>query len=211
MSICQGVLIKDGERCTRRARANGYCGYHKATILPVEMSICQGILVKDGEKCTRRARENGYCGYHKAQANEDSPDIAKVGRTRLPCVSAREISDTRPAIVDRKLMVCAEADDATLATMKGLVDSFSSQDKIFIGKASAGNPPEKRWSQKYESIGYERMMVICRTPTVEGALWLEKELIKHFKRIDGINIKNPIGGGGGAKGKDPGYLYVVLG
>ena len=177
MSICQGILIKDGEKCTRRARDNGYCGYHKAqaivgspdlakggrnelaTLLPVEMSICQGILIKDGEKCTRRARDNGYCGYHKAQAIVGSPDLAKGGRTRLPRASAREIPDTRPATVGRKLMVCAEANDATFATMKGLIDSFSSQDKIFIGKASRGNPPERRWAQKYESMGYERMEV----------------------------------------------------
>ena len=43
------------------------------------------------------------------------------------------------------------------------------------------------------------------------ALRLEKRLIAHFKETGGMNIKNPIGGGGGAKGKDPGYVYVVLG
>ena len=108
-------------------------------------------------------------------------------------------------------MVCAIADERMLQQMKQVVDLHSTYDKIFIGKASGGNPPEKRWSRKYEPMGYERMEVLCRVPTVEGALWLEKELIAHFKLVDGVNIQNPIAGGGGAKGKDPGYVYLVLG
>ena len=61
------------------------------------------------------------------------------------------------------------------------------------------------------SPGYERMQVLCETPTVKGALWLEKELIEHCKRVDGVSIQNPIAGGGGAKGKAPGYVYLVVG
>ena len=55
------------------------------------------------------------------------------------------------------------------------------------------------------------MQVLCETPTVKGALWLEKELIEHCKRVDGVSIQNPIAGGGGAKGKAPGYVYLVVG
>jgi hypothetical protein len=40
---------------------------------------------------------------------------------------------------------------------------------------------------------------------------LERRLIAHFKSEDGVNVQNPIAGGGGAKGKDPGYVYLVIG
>ena len=92
-----------------------------------------------------------------------------------------------------------------------VIDLYAIRDMLFIGKASGGNPPEKRWTQKYAALGYERMQVLCEVPKVRDALWLEQQLIAHFKAVDGVNVQNPIAGGGGAKGKDPGYVYLVIG
>jgi hypothetical protein len=238
--VCKGVLIKTGLKCTRSAYGNGYCGYHKGqanvthavptkqtpavTLIPRASNntrpVCKGVLIKTGLKCTRSAYDNGYCGYHKGQANVTHvvPTKQTPAVTLIPCASnrvrpARAVAYRKPKdnAVSRHGMVCAAANEQTLLVLQELVDIYSTYDKIFIGKASSGNTPEKRWSQKYESLGYERMQVLCKTPTVEGALWLEKELIAHFKLIDRVNIQNPIAGGGGAKGKAPGYVYLVVG
>jgi hypothetical protein len=108
-------------------------------------------------------------------------------------------------------MISADDRESIVARLQTIIGLYAIRDKLFIGKASGGNPPEKRWSQKYEVLGYERMQVLCEVPRVEDALWLERRLIAHFKSEDGVNVQNPIAGGGGAKGKDPGYVYLVIG
>ena len=231
MLICQGIVAKTGTKCEKRALCNSYCGYHKgqATGATVGRPVCKGVLVKTGLKCTRSAYDNGYCGYHKGQADvthvtliKQTPAVTPIKQTSAVALIPHASNRVRPAravayrkpkdnAVSRHGMVCAVANEQTLLVLQELVDIYSTYDKIFIGKASSGNTPEKRWSQKYESLGYERMQVLCETPTTEGALWLEKELIAHCKRVDGVNIQNPIAGGGGAKGKPPGYVYLVVG
>ena len=231
MPVCKGSMAKTGAKCEKHALCNGYCGYHKgqATEEVVTRQRCKGTLVKTGDDCTRPAYANGYCGYHKAQADlthvtptKQTLAVTPTNQTlavtpttpvRNSTRSARVVAPRQPKhnAVSRHGMICATADERTLLVLQELVDVYSTYDKIFIGKASSGNTPEKRWSQKYESLGYERMQVLCETPTVQGALWLENELIAHCKRVDGVNIQNPIAGGGGAKGKPPGYVYLVVG
>ena len=240
MPVCKGSMAKTGAKCEKHALCNGYCGYHKgqATEEVVMRQRCKGTLVKTGDDCTRPAYANGYCGYHKAQADlthvtptnqtlavtptkqtlavtptKQTLAVTPTTPVRNSTRSARVVAPRQPKhnAVSRHGMICATADERTLLVLQELVDVYSTYDKIFIGKASSGNTPEKRWSQKYESLGYERMQVLCETPTVQGALWLENELIAHCKRVDGVNIQNPIAGGGGAKGKPPGYVYLVVG
>ena len=183
-----------------------------------EKAICRGIVRKSGEKCTKAAHANGYCGYHKAQASSEHKGVAgenKVtpGECRGNCSRAARaaVHKAVTAPVSRELMIRSKDQESTLQRLKTVVDLYAIRDMLFIGKASGENPPEKRWSQKYEALGYERMQVLCEVPRVEDALWLECRLIAHFKSADGVNVQNPIAGGGGAKGKDPGYVYLVIG
>ena len=163
---------------------------------------CRGTLKKNGKKCTYKAGADGYCGHHKQQV-----------RTRKNSKRAARPTPGKAVIspVSRELMISADDRESIVARLQTIIDLYAIRDKLFIGKASGGNPPEKRWSQKYEVLGYERMQVLCEVPRVEDALWLERRLIAHFKSEDGVNVQNPIAGGGGAKGKDQGYVYLVIG
>ena len=182
-----------------------------------EKVICRGKLKKNGEKCTKTARANGYCGYHGEQAYAEDPEVAThrvtPGKCRRNWTRAARAPPQRAlgSRISRELMVHSKCTAEILERLKIVVDLYAIRDKLFIGKASGGNPPEARWSQKYEALGYERMQVLCEVPHVEDALWLERQLIAHFKSVDDVNIQNPIAGGGGAKGKDPGYVYLVIG
>ena len=231
MSTCKGSMVKTGmvktgAKCERKALANGYCGYHKAQAN--KQPSCTASVQKSETQCTRPAHGKAQADTLAAPPEGEQPKAAKQSKsakqskatdTLAAPPEGKQTRSRRAAAganpkqvpVSRRDMVCAIADERMLQQMKQVVDLHSTYDKIFIGKASGGNPPEKRWSRKYEPMGYERMEVLCRVPTVEGALWLEKELIAHFKLVDGVNIQNPIAGGGGAKGKDPGYVYLVLG
>ena len=171
-----------------------------------EKATCKGNLVKSGEKCTKPARHNGFCGYHQAQGA--APPECRRNCTR----GARKTPSKAPVSnVSRELMVHSDDVEATLKRLVRVINLYAIRDMLFIGKASGGNPPEKRWTQKYAALGYERMQVLCEVPKVRDALWLEQQLIAHFKSVDGVNVQNPIAGGGGAKGKDPGYVYLVIG
>ena len=182
-----------------------------------EKVTCKGILKKNGEKCTKTARANGYCGYHGGQACLEKPDVATrrvtPEKSRRNCSRAARAPPQKTMVsrISRELMIHSTGPTEILKRLKTVIDLYAMRDKLFIGKASGGNPPEARWSQKYESLGYERMQVLCEVPRVEDALWLERQLVAHFKSVDDVNIQNPIAGGGGAKGKDPGYVYLVIG
>lgn len=114
----------------------------------------------------------------------------------------------------------------TYDTLKKKVGQFATRTgrSFFIGKASGGNKPEARWQDKYRKyhIDYERdngspprwgaftrMIVLCETENVRQALNLEKKIVDYYKE-KGRNIANPISGGGGRLGVDPGYVYLVL-
>ena len=105
-------------------------------------------------------------------------------------------------------------DDAeTLKTLKKKIGQLATRTSknYCVGKASGENKPEARWNQKYKPRGYAKMIVICQTSTIEEALALETKLIAYFKdKCDDRLIDNPIGGGGGRAGSNPGYVYLVL-
>ena len=194
-------------------RANG-CKLHKNMPTKKEKVTCRGILRKSGEKCTKPAHANGYCGYHTGQAGAGAVATRQVtpGKCRRNCTrAARAVSHQAVSPVSRELMVTSDDIAETLRRLVTIIDLYAIRDRLFIGKASGGNHPEKRWSQKYAALGYERMQVLCEVPKVRDALWLEQQLVAHFKSVDGVNVQNPIAGGGGAKGKDPGYVYLVIG
>jgi hypothetical protein len=119
-----------------------------------------------------------------------------------------------PAEVDYSAMIDGYADTKTLNTLKKKVGQFATRTgkHYFIGKACGTHKPEKRWTEKYEPRGYDKMIVLCRTPSPKEALWLEAEMITYFKdKKEGRHIDNPIGGGGGRTGDGQGYVYLVLG
>jgi hypothetical protein len=215
--MCKGVVVKNGLKCTRSAYDNGYCGYHKTQANVVHVTPSKQTRAVTPSKQTRAVTPSKQT--RAVTPSKQTRAVTPIKQTRAVAPRASTRNNTRPAraaapmynAVSRHGMICAAADEWTLLVLQELVGVYSTYDKIFIGKASSGNTPEKRWSQKYESLGYERMQVLCETPTVEGALWLETELIAHCKRVDGVNIQNPIAGGGGAKGKPPGYVYLVVG
>ena len=217
LGVCRGMLLGRREKCTRPAKANGYCGYHKnqavapdalisnvdevpaLVMLPAadeahalatlpalasdevsnintdkgRLGVCRGMLLGRREKCTRPSKENGYCGYHTKQATE-----SKLLATLAPVAKADGIhSDGRrrgnrrrpvkvtDCLVSYENMMIGPA--ATFDKLCLMVAAHCRRDKIFIGKASGGNRPEKRWGQKYEALGYEQMQVLCQVDTVQ--------------------------------------------
>jgi hypothetical protein len=222
-------MAKTGKKCDRKARENGYCGYHKGQADHLHLTLKDAVCVSPMKEHMTKRKEQACLTpvkEHMTKPKEQAAAIAKrrslhekqgpalrTTATRIGNRPVRAVNHihSKNTAVTRENMISAIANKQTLLRLQEVVDMHATYDKIFIGKASAGNPPEKRWSQKYDPLGYEHMEVLCETPTVEGALWLEKQLIAHFKRVDNVNIQNPIAGGGGAKGKNPGYVYLVLG
>lgn len=85
------------------------------------------------------------------------------------------------------------------------ISAFTRQGRVCNFKIGITNYPERRWNQAYKTI-YDKMLVVYKTSSIKYVSALEFELINH----NWFHCDNLIAGGGGAIGKPPYYLYVVL-
>ena len=86
------------------------------------------------------------------------------------------------------------------------ISAYTRQDRARRFKIGITNDPERRYSQAYADE-YDEMIVVYETRSIDYVSQLEAALIGHNWEV----TDNQVGGGGGAIGDPPYYLYIVLG
>lgn len=86
------------------------------------------------------------------------------------------------------------------------ISAYTRQDRARRFKIGITNHPDRRYSQAYADE-YDKMIVIYKTTSINYVSQLEAKLIQHNWEL----TDNQVGGGGGANGDPPYYLYIVLG
>jgi hypothetical protein len=66
------------------------------------------------------------------------------------------------------------------------------------------------YPRRYAGWRFKKMWVMVRTETVEESLDIETSLIAYYKQTHPRLCLNKIGGGGGAIGLAPGFVYVSV-
>lgn len=91
------------------------------------------------------------------------------------------------------------------SSLRRRVSAYTRQGVVRGFKIGITNNPHVRFFQKDYS-GYDEMIVLYRSPSLESVSQVERDLIEHNEEI----TKNRIAGGGGNYGNPPYYLYIVL-
>src|SRR5258708_129782 len=90
-------------------------------------------------------------------------------------------------------------------TLRRRLSAYTRKDVVGGFKIGITNNPRVRFLKKDYS-GYDEMIVLYRSSSLDSVSQVERDLIEHNKAI----TKNRIAGGGGNYGDPPYYLYIVL-
>ncbi len=91
------------------------------------------------------------------------------------------------------------------SSLRRRVSAYTRQDVVRGFKIGITNNPRVRFSKR-EYSGYDEMIVLYRSSSLDSVSQVERDLIEHNKEI----TKNRIAGGGGNYGDPPYYLYIAL-
>ncbi len=104
---------------------------------------------------------------------------------------------------------CGEESLANIKRALGQYIRHGGYRRVYIGRTS-DIYARKRQHERH-SRGLKRMLIVCKSNSVDDARFVEVQLIEHFTKRADLSVLNRSDDSRGNVGDPPHYVYVLLG